>query len=651
MGKGQLNFLVEVLVVFFALVMVVAYAGTPFPLSLSELAVIDTILSPSRGQLAERSLFQLQNPDVFRLLSQWVNMCGEHLFFVRLPGIIACIALLGVFSAALGRSMPGWGGLGKFVLVSSPLTIPFYVQLLPTAPIALFLFLAFLCEVFPHWMKSWTNTSLFIVPLLLAAFLSPLSWPVVLVLVGMRCRRFFLQKIYAQSLLSCLPLLLIAWYWNLFASHWTMLSSKEMWDSTLATPSRLVQDVGELFLYGYHGMIPFGGGVLLVMMFFLCLFSGRFVGWKGVADEYHAHDAHDTLRVVKKGSFIVCLSFFLLWTVGRIGLAHVYAPVQFCSLLAPIWIFVAIATGRLLFHFLTLRDQQSITVLCLVISMGMFMNCVVQRVLFNAYNEPAKSLAELSSISSELGHDVFVLSDQMIPYLQGQFDRKLCPVKEIGDRQGVVLDFSARLTPRSPQDAWLLSQFPGKPDEEKNGLTRLEWKNGAGFHLFDLGSAGSSHLTEYRTKSPWPPISPWDDSPVDSLAAPYNQRRMHGWSSPEFDGWCSRWSSRDEMTLVFDRPLEKGVYRLHLAGYRNEFPWKETTLSLEIPGAFQAEVLLQPGGFRVEETVTIEQRIETPRLQLTHPTWIPAFYMKDSTDNRRLGFYFQGAWFEAVDSQ
>ena len=289
--------------------------------------------------------------------------------------------------------------------------------------------------------------------------------------------------------------------------------------------------------------------------------------------------------------------------------------------------------------------------ICCVFSGIVMMLGVLNATVMLSTKEPSYSFSLFNTMMENKKEPVYIFPTRLGPYMQESLAMKVLPVSMIEKTKGMILDVSPGSWPRSPQDAWVLNQFPKYPDEEKNGITRVAWENESGMHLFRVSESGGEHLTTFLSKSPWPPIGPWDGSAVASLAAPYNQRLMDGWSGPEFDGWCSRWSSHDEMTLFFDRPLEKGTYRLHLAGYRNEFPWETTTLTLEIPGAFQAEVVIQPGGFCVQETVTVDQRIEAPQLQLTHPTWIPALYMKDSTDNRRLGFYFQGSWFEAVDSK
>jgi hypothetical protein len=99
-----------------------------------------------------------------------------------------------------------------------------------------------------------------------------------------------------------------------------------------------------------------------------------------------------------------------------------------------------------------------------------------------------------------------------------------------------------------------------------------------------------------------------------AVARPESQLRGDGWSYLEFDRslYPFRWSSREHALLRFDRPVDRGLYRLTMFGRTRRHLDRPASMTV-IPSGGKARVVeIEPGGFSVSVDVEILRSSNRP---------------------------------------
>lgn len=155
-------------------------------------------------------------------------------------------------------------------------------------------------------------------------------------------------------------------------------------------------------------------------------------------------------------------------------------------------------------------------------------------------------------------------------------------------------------------------------------------------------------------------------APVPAQAAaralPEAQRRSDGWGDVELgaDLRPFRWGTRRTVRIRFEGGLAPGRYVLHLRGRRQPYPAREALFRGRVVGSAGSGAgdgtadegggfarTVPSGAFALEEPVTLAAPLEDPVVLVEHPTWSPAREL-GSDDRRRLTFQLLGAWFERM---
>lgn len=246
------------------------------------------------------------------------------------------------------------------------------------------------------------------------------------------------------------------------------------------------------------------------------------------------------------------------------------------------------------------------------------------------------------------GRILYVMPSELAPFVREAFTGyELLPVESLlctPPPTALVLGINPWVELDRPRDlviAHALRSGVLSPDTE-----RWEWSDPRlTATLYRLQGVDSEHADQLCARGGGPLAT----APADALsvASPEDQLAGDGWSylelSRELD--ASRWATRSSVRLRFDRPLERGTYRLHLRGVRQPYPEKTARLGLELPRSDLAtEVPVPAGPFDLSFRVRME-RGGHPVLMLHHPTWSPA-ELGLSGDDRDLSFMLDSAWFE-----
>lgn len=253
------------------------------------------------------------------------------------------------------------------------------------------------------------------------------------------------------------------------------------------------------------------------------------------------------------------------------------------------------------------------------------------------------------------GTDVHVMPSEFIPYIEGFIpEYELHPIEEIAslpeDHRNVhVFNVSPLVRSYKPRDAVIYSLVKGARLSPDPGIAEipLEQPLFAYYLLRDFNRDLAGKMNEMPVYE----ISRRISTPHAATAVPEIQYMFDGWAALDYGDKAKlyRWGEGARAGLRFDRRVEAGRYRLHLVGYRTEYPVNPATFRLQFRGEDEVRTVEQPsGGFVLSPEFTLAYTHDPPVLLIEHPTWQPSKYQAGALDPRHLSFLFEYAWLEPI---